>query len=170
MTPMELLSSIAGLTGATAIILTAVWVYRGFVRHKPVTKAQLLTTAILAIVAGSLRVVLDDLYYMTENLLYGFSVVSIQFLVYHLLLVAAGVLLLLSQKKPHLARAALGLQILSLLNLTVYYLGYTLQMYIMHYAYVETSGLLRYAVLPLLCAGGLVVYPIIVWFQSGKQR
>lgn len=171
MTLIELLSSIAGLTGATAIILTAVWVYRGFVQHKPVTKAQLLTTAILAIVGGSLRVVLDDVWPIAEALSYGyFSPIFVQFLAYHLLLVAAGILLLLSQKRPHLARAALGLQILSLLSIAVYYFGYILQTYMIDYAYAGTSDRLRYGFLPLLCAGGLAVYPLIVWFQSGKQR
>lgn len=171
MNPMEILSYIAGLTGAVAVILTAVWVYRGFVQRKPVTKAQLLTTAILAMVAGGLRVVLADLYPMAETMSYGYLFASyIHFLVYHLLLVAAGVLLLLSQKEPRRARAALGLQVLSLLSIAVYYLGNTLNVTCSDYSYMELSDLLLYDILPLLCAGGLAVYPIIVWFQSGKQR
>ena len=172
-----ILSCIPGLAGAAAIILTAVLVYRGFVQHKPVTPAQVMTAAILAIVAGALRVILSDLYYMIDYLFsdFGYAYLSsstICFLVYHMGLVAAGILLLCSKKKPHLARTALGVQILSLLSLAVLYFGLVWEMLTYYLNYMDSieSQWIYFDVLPFLCTCGLAVYPIIVWFQSGKRQ
>lgn len=174
MTAIELLSTLCGLASAVAVILTAVWVQQGFVLNKPATSTQVKATAIVAIVAGSLRVLLDDVYPIIERWSYypAFFEFDITFLFYHAALIAAGVLLLCSAKKPHLARVALGVQTLVLLSLAVLYFSSTFAA--LSSFWVGNSNdmaqFIRVCIPPPLCTAGLAVYPAIVWFQSGKQR
>lgn len=102
-----------------AVICTAILVYQGMVKGKPVSAGGILGVGIAGLVVFGVLLILNVVYQVMLAQMYKIYISS-QMLVelFHLLaLVGSGVLLLASGKRPGLARGALLLQTVAVLEL-----------------------------------------------------
>lgn len=103
-----------------AVICTAILVYRGMVKGKPVSAGGILGVGIAGLVVFGVLLILNVVYQVMLVQIYEGLYIASQTLaeLFHLLaLVGSGVLLLASGKRPGLARGALLLQTVAVLEL-----------------------------------------------------